>query len=414
MSGADGPTGILPHLYMPNGHKECSDCGHPRTTSWHLPHPPHAYTTIGDGLCVVCGFAEAEVGWHSGNGWRDPADLQFTTVTLSEIAPERVEWLWPGRLPRGKTVMCDGDPGVSKSTLGLTLAAHISTGRDWPDGQPCPLGDIILLTAEDGLADTVRPRLDAAGGDPTRVHVLQTVRLGIDKDGQPVRKPPTLADVSQLESAIRHHNASLVIVDVLMAYLPSGTDSHKDQDVRAVLSRIKDISDATGCAFLYIRHLNKGNGRAMYRGGGSIAINGAARISWLVGRDPKDHDLIVVAQTKNNLAAMPESMSYRLADADGVARIAWAENSQRTADDLVTDTAEQDIDERDEIAACLREYLQDCGGQAPASDCQKMLTVAFGKMSGRDFMRVRQRAKIVTKRSGAGKGSCFIWHIDSI
>ncbi len=119
------------------------------------------------------------------------------TVRLSDVDPERVRWLWPGRLPLGKLVVLDGDPGVGKSTLALDIAARLSTGRGWPDGGTCPPGGVLILSAEDGLADTIRPRLDAAGGDPTRVHALTEVRY-VGEDGQLRARPPTLSDVDEL------------------------------------------------------------------------------------------------------------------------------------------------------------------------------------------------------------------------
>lgn len=360
----------------------------------------------------------AELAWSLGITAEEPpprsdrpgrAGTLFTGRTLAAVEPERVEWLWPDRLPKGKLVMVDGDPGVSKSTLSITCAAHLSTGTDWPDGSPCPLGDVLLLTAEDGIGDTVRPRLDAAGGDPRRVHVLDQVTGGADDGGEPIHRPPTLADVLQLEAAIRHYGAVLCIVDVLMAYLPGGTDSHRDQDVRAVLSRIKDVADRTGCAFLFVRHLNKSGGAAIYRGGGSIGISGAARVAWMVGRDPEDEQLLVLAQTKNNLAPMPPALSYRLADRGGVGAVEWAGQVQRTADDLLRADSGEDRDERDALAMFIVDFLTDRGGQAPAKDCQRAVHAVFGPVARMTLKRARDRARVATRKGGMHTG--WVWEL---
>ena len=109
----------------------------------------------------------------STNGYSPPG---FAVVTLSDVVPERVSWLWRGRIPLGKLVTLDGDPGVGKSTLALTCGAMITTGGMWPDHTSCDYpGDVILLSAEDGLADTIRARLDAAGAETTKVHAVQGV-----------------------------------------------------------------------------------------------------------------------------------------------------------------------------------------------------------------------------------------------
>ena len=157
--------------------------------------------------------------------WRrcEPADLDpgaALLVRLSTVTPERLTWLWEGRLPRGKVVTLDGDPSVGKSTLGVTLAAHITTGKPWPDGSPCERGNVLVLSAEDGLADTIRPRLDAAEGDPDRVDALTAVRTVTDT-GEVVQRPPTLADVPAIRGAIWRTRAVLVVVDVLMASCPA-------------------------------------------------------------------------------------------------------------------------------------------------------------------------------------------------
>jgi hypothetical protein len=190
---------------------------------------------------------------------------------LADVQPERVSWVWPGRIPMGKLVTLDGDPGLGKSTLAVYIAAPVTTGGAWPDGSVCEHpGDVLIMSAEDGLADTVRPRCDAAGADVMRVHAIEGVPI-VDEHGERTLRPPTLADVNALEEAITRTGARLLVVDVVMAYLPNGTDSHKDQDIRRVLSRLAALADRTGCTVLLLRHLNKASGRdPLYRGGGSI------------------------------------------------------------------------------------------------------------------------------------------------
>ena len=226
---------------------------------------------------------------------------RLSVVTMSEVRPEQVEWLWPGRLPVGKIVVLDGDPGTGKSTLTLDLAAHLSTGADWPDGAPCPLGGTVLLSAEDGLADTISLRLLAAGADLARVHAFTQVG----------DRPPHLGDVESLRAVIERYQARLLVVDVLMAYLP--TDGSRDQAVRRLLHPLGAMAEEMGCCVLLLRHLIKASGgNVLYRGSGSVGVIGAARAAFLVGRDPQDQTLMVLAGVKTNLAAMPDALGYRL------------------------------------------------------------------------------------------------------
>jgi RecA-family ATPase len=226
-----------------------------------------------------------------------PPETWIKSAALSTVPEESVQWLWRGWLPRGKLVVLDGDPGTGKSTLSLDLAARISTGKPWPDGtagtDPAP---VVLATAEDDLSDTVLPRLRVAGGDPSYVYAL--IGLGYTgADGREHRRPFTLADVEKIEAVVRRLGAALVIIDVLAAYLPSGSDAHVDQDVRTVLAPVAEMAQRTRSCVLLLRHLNKTvGGSALYRGGGSIGISGAARGVLLAGRDPEDDKRRVLAQ----------------------------------------------------------------------------------------------------------------------
>ncbi len=337
-------------------------------------------------------------------------DERAGLVRLSDVQPERVSWQWPGRLPLGKLVVLDGDPAVGKSTVSAFMAATVTTGRPWPDGSSCPPGDVLILSAEDGLADTIRPRLDAAGADVARVHALTAVHYA-DEDGNPRSRPPTLADVGVIERAIRAHGARLVIVDVLMAFLPGKVDSHRDQDIRGVLSTLSALTERTGCVMVLLRHLNKApGGSPLYRGGGSIGIIGAARAALLAAVDPDDESRRVLAVTKSNLAAMPPALAYRLVDDPerGCARVQWEGATHHSAYDLLgARESDEERTERDEVAAWLADFLTDRGGEATAVDVYKA-----GNAEGhsRDALkRAKKRAGVESVKTGMTGG--WVWKL---
>lgn len=354
-------------------------------------------------------FAPPGVHASNGSAARVSEQVGAVTVSLADVQPEAIGWLWPGRLPVGKLVVLDGDPGVGKSTLSVTLAAHLTTGRRWPDGAYCPTGDVLILSAEDGLADTVRPRLDAAGGDPTRVHALTDVRFA-GEDGKPKTRPPTLADILQIEAAIRRYSARLAVVDVLMAYLPGKVDSHRDQDVRGVLSALKDVAERTSCTVLLLRHLNKASGGSpLYRGGGSIGIIGAVRAAMLAAPDPDDESRQVLVVTKSNLAAKPQGLAYRLVDAGACARVAWDGVTAHTAEQLLAGREDDDGErtERDEAVEWLIAYLADRGGEVGAAEAiRDAARVGIAKTT---LTRARQRAGVQSAKGGMASG--WLWRL---
>lgn len=294
-------------------------------------------------------------------------------VLMSEVIPERVSWLWPGLIPQGKLTVLDGDPGQGKSTLAFNISARVSRGHAMPDssGGGEPAG-VVILSAEDGLGDTIRPRLEAAGADLAKINSLPT--CPDDNGGHPPVLPD---DLEWIEKAIERVDAKLVIIDPLMAYLSSKTNAHRDQDVRRALARMADLAEETGAAILVIRHLNKmSGGSALYRGGGSIGIIGAARSGLLVGRDPgqeENGEGRVLASTKCNLAAKPESLSFHLeaAEVNGIptSRIVWDGASSHDANTLLAQVDDSERGALEEAAEVLKSILE--AGQVPADEVKK-------------------------------------------
>lgn len=260
-----------------------------------------------------------------------PAIEQPIGIRLSDVQPEQVSWLWPGRIPYGKLTVLDGAPGVGKSTLALDIAARLSTGQRLPDGTPTTAAGVIIVRPEDGLADTLVPRLLAAGADNSRIRAVETVP---DKQGKRLFFLP--AGIPVLEAAIQQEQARLVIIDSLMSVLPPELNSYRDQDMRAALSPLEALAQRTGTAILAIRHLTKATDRpALYSGGGSVGIIGVARSGLLAASHPTDEAVFVLAPTKSNLGPKPAALRYQIVPAGDASRIEWLGEDTLTADELV-------------------------------------------------------------------------------
>jgi hypothetical protein len=279
-------------------------------------------------------------------------------VTVADVATEMVRWLWPERLARGMPCLVDGDPDLGKSTVLLDLAARITTGSPMPDGQRLDgPSDVIVASAEDGIATTIRPRLEAAGADLTRVHA-------VDLAGPDLVVLPD--DIPALTTAVERYRAALVIVDPLVAFLASDVNSYRDQDVRRALFPLARMAERTGACVVAVRHFNKTpGGKAIHRGGGSVGIIGMARIAWAIGEHPDDPDRRVLAVSKSNLARKPPSLAYRLVNDPlrKVGRIEWLGAVPVTANQLVALPADSDLEQSSALrGACdfLSEFLDQC------------------------------------------------------
>jgi hypothetical protein len=337
-----------------------------------------------------------------------------TIIRLADVEPERVRWLWPGYLPLGKLVVLDGDPDQGKSAITLDWAAKVSTGSPMPDGGEPVKGAALILSAEDGLADTIRPRLDAAGGDPAQIITI-TEMSAVTEDGQPITRPVAIPrDLPAIENVITRNGVVLVIVDVLMAYLDGSVDSYRDQDVRRALYPLAMMADRTGCCIVTIRHFTKSGTRAIHRGGGSVGIGGAARAGFMVATDPDDDgDTHVLAPVKLNLAKHPPALAYRLDEdeARGCVRVTWLGESGQTADALLADSDSEERTDQDEAVEWLTGYLIDRGSEAGARDIIK--DGARDGFHERTLQRARRKAKdprITTGKAGMRGG--WVWRLD--
>ena len=251
----------------------------------------------------------------SAQDYQPPAQAGCITRCVADIPAVPISFLWEGRLARGKVNLLAGHPGLGKSQLTAYMAALVSTGGTWPDGAPCPLGNVLILSAEDDVADTIRPRLEAAGADIKRVHVIDGVRTPTET-GHIEQHPFDLEfDIENLRNtAIEVGDVKLVVIDPVSAYL--GTiDSHVNAQVRGVLAELTAFAAEIRATVLLVTHLNKASGdsSALSRITGSGAFGAACRSAWLVGDDPEDDDRNrrILTPLKNNLGDDKTGFAYR-------------------------------------------------------------------------------------------------------
>jgi RecA-family ATPase len=304
---------------------------------------------------------------------RKPPPPAVTSVRLSGVRARPLEWLWPGWLPLGKLCDLSGDPGLSKSTLLLDLAARVSTSGRMPDGSQGQTGGVCIMSAEDGLEDTILPRLRAAGADLTKIGFFEAY------NGQPLVIPDHL---ERIEVRLRDYEARLLIVDPLVAFL---AQARSDQEVRKGLHPLKLLAERLRCTVLWLRHLSKKSAaKAIYRGSGHISVIGAARSGLLVGEHPDDPARRVLAHAKSNLAPRQRSVAYSVEyiEEHGACRLRWGDACELTADDLVRDPVRpQEHERREETQSKFRQacaFLQTvlAEGALPCRDVKEAAAAA--------------------------------------
>jgi putative DNA primase/helicase len=254
-------------------------------------------------------------------------------IRFSELAPQKVRWLWPDRIPLGRITLLVSDPGLGKSLLTLDIAARVSRGAPWPDEEkaeggrrkaeadpntsdlpPSTLGlppsSVLLLTAEDDFADTVRPRLEALGADCDRILGIATVP-GNDPENIP-RAFALTRDIARLRDLLdAMPDCRLIVIDPISAYL-GRSNEHSNADIQSLLLGLTTIARERHIAILAVGHLRKKDGAAIYRPMGSLAFVAASRAAWAICKDPLDPTKRLFLPVKNNLAPHITGLAYSI------------------------------------------------------------------------------------------------------
>jgi len=329
---------------------------------------------------------------------------------VADIETRPIDWMWYGRLARGKVIIVAGHPGTGKSQLGLSCAATVSTGGRWPDRSPCKHGSVIILSAEDDPADTTGPRLVAAGADLRNVHVIDAVRV-TGKDGRPCETQFDLGrDIAALDSALgKMPDAALLIIDPITAYLGSA-DSHKNAEVRGLLAPLSKLAEKHNIAILCITHLNKGGGAgvgtgALMRVMGSLAFVAAARAAYVVVRDPEDHGRRLFLPAKNNLGTDETGFAFRIqsckvSDDIETSRVVWESGAIEASVDEMLD-APSEPKKRDAAI----EFLKDLLREKPVRSAEVARLAEMAGLAWKTVMRAKDRLGVRAIKERTADGS---------
>ena len=243
-------------------------------------------------------------------------------IRMSDVELTPVEWLWKPYLPFGKLSVLQGNPGEGKTYFAMHLAAACTNGKLLPNMERMEPFNVIYQTAEDGLGDTVKPRLIEAGADLDRVLVIDDSEMQL-----------TLSD-ERIEKAIIENNARLVIIDPIQAYLGADVDMNRANEVRPIFMRLGQVAQRTGCAILLIGHLNKAAGmQSLQRGLGSIDIAAAVRSVMFIGKLKHDPTMRILTHEKSSLAPPGVSLAFSLGDEGG---FRWVGEYDITADEMLS------------------------------------------------------------------------------
>jgi RecA-family ATPase len=273
---------------------------------------------------------------------RNNASIRY----FSSVNARIVDWLWYPYIPFGKITIVQGDPGDGKTTLVLNIAALLSNGLSMPesDFEVAP-AKIIYQSAEDGMEDTLKPRLVSAGADCSRIAFIDESESGL-----------TLSD-TRIEDAIRETGAQMVVLDPLQAYLGENNEMNRVNGIRPMMKQLAAVAERTGCAIIIIGHMNKASGtKGIYRGLGSIDITAAARSVLLVGRIRSNPSIRAMAQLKNSLAPEGKSIAFEINDSSS---IRWIGEYDITAEELLLgDGLPEEGGKLSETTDALRAMLQ--------------------------------------------------------
>jgi hypothetical protein len=331
--------------------------------------------------------------------------------SFSGIAPEAIHWLWPNRIPAGKLTLFVGDPGKGKTLVALDLAARLGRRNNFPDGARSEQADSLILSAEDSASDTLRPRLDAAGADVSRVYRIKAVRVTLANGESGESSFSLERDLMRLEDALKKNpGLRLIILDPLSAYVGTKVNSWRDAEVRALLTPLVEFAARCGVAVIGIMHMRKSETDAMLRVSGSIAFVAAARVVWGFGEDPENQATRVMVPVKNNLAPLGDSLTYQITStSDATPYLLWDKQTRAIDANEVLGMNAKEKRDRAEKMTEARDWLRQKLLAGPVPQDQIKAGAEQKGIAWRTLRRAKDSLRVKSHKSGIVGG--WYWEL---
>lgn len=331
-------------------------------------------------------------------------------LRLSDVDEKPVPWLWPNRLPLGKLVLLEGHPSVGKSTLVTAIAAAVSTGGRIAGHSLGEPRHVVLMSYEDSPADTIIPRLLAAGGDPSRVHLAE---LEVSKDLRVGLQLPT--HILELEQSLSAKEIvpAMVVADPLGEAMSQSVDSHRESEVRHALASLTAFASRTGACVVLVRHLRKqATGRAVTSGSGSIGFTAAARVVLRLDEYPEVENGRILSTVKNNLARVDRALSFEISSSDSHSAplIRWTGEVDWSADELDAKELRRSRAETSDVQTWLKAELR--GRKQTSRDLHRQgASQGFSRSS---IERAATALGVLKRASGMGSEKVSIWRLPEV
>jgi len=335
--------------------------------------------------------------------------FEYFKTSIEDVEEENINWVWKGRLARGELTIVEGDPGLGKSYLVQMVARHLCDGVPLPDmtaddRRSLKPGKVLYFDMENSSGSVTKPRLVDNGLENTRNFFQDEGFFSIDDEEAKLAA----------EEAVKKHRPIMVVFDTLNTYIGKA-DTHKSSEAQQAMMWFRQLGRDYNCAVVVLRHLTKSSGKekALYRGQGSIAFAGAARIMLTVGLNPEDTEERVVAVSKMNLTAPPKSLTFRILglpdtrDRKDRSRLEWGEVCDLTADDILN---VQKTGNDDSLVKKAIEFLDNVLGDGPV-EATKVQTMADKRGISKRTLQRAADGRITSFKKGFGKTAATWWEL---